>query len=115
VKKILAVGEDPVTLVEIGPRFVLEIVRIFQGSFGGPTLYQNDSFVSPNELRHDADVERGGKYRSRVEAEFERLKRKQGQVLSPDPVANVFRAKGSDDEADEADDASDDDDDDDDE
>ncbi len=94
-KKILAVGEDPVTLVEIGPRFVLEIVRIFQGSFGGPTLYQNASFVSPNEMRHDVDVERGGKYRARVDAEVDRFKRKQSQVLTPDPIANVFRAAAS--------------------
>lgn len=50
IKKVLAAGEDPVTLVEIGPRFVLDIVRMFQGSFGGPTLYQNASFVSPNEV-----------------------------------------------------------------
>ena len=25
-------------------------IRIFQGSFGGPTLYQNPSYVSPNEV-----------------------------------------------------------------
>ena len=32
-------------------RFVLDIVRIFQGSFGGPTLFQNEAFVSPNAVR----------------------------------------------------------------
>ncbi len=28
------------SLVEIGPRFVLKVIRIFEGSFGGPTLFQ---------------------------------------------------------------------------
>jgi ribosome biogenesis protein BRX1 len=36
------------TLVEIGPRFVLIPIRIFLGSLGGPSLYQNATFVSPN-------------------------------------------------------------------
>lgn len=30
-----------VTLSEIGPRFVLVPVKIFEGSFGGATLYEN--------------------------------------------------------------------------
>lgn len=33
-----------------GPRFVLNPIRMFSGSFGGPTLYQNPTFVSPNEV-----------------------------------------------------------------
>jgi len=39
------------TLVEIGPRFVLHLYRIFSGSFGGPTLYINPNFVTPNKMR----------------------------------------------------------------
>ena len=38
-------------LVEIGPRMVLVPIRIFDGSLGGATLYQNPAFVSPNEER----------------------------------------------------------------
>ncbi len=38
-------------LVEIGPRMVLIPIRIFNGSLGGATLYQNPAFVSPNEER----------------------------------------------------------------
>ena len=38
-------------LVEIGPRFVLVPIRIFSGSMFGATLYQNSSYVSPNEKR----------------------------------------------------------------
>lgn len=43
-------GEDT-NLVEIGPRMVLIPIRIFNGSLGGATLYQNPTFVSPNEQR----------------------------------------------------------------
>jgi len=34
----------------LGPRFVLNLVRIFEGSFGGPTLYENPHYQSPNEV-----------------------------------------------------------------
>lgn len=34
--------------MEIGPRFVLNLIKMFQGSFGGPTLYENPHFQSPN-------------------------------------------------------------------
>ena len=38
-------------LVEVGPRFVLIPIRIFNGSLCGATLYQNPAFVSPNDER----------------------------------------------------------------
>jgi ribosome biogenesis protein BRX1 len=38
--------EEPPTLVEIGPRMVLTPIRIFEGSFGGATVYEN-----PGEMR----------------------------------------------------------------
>ena len=31
-----------------GPRFVLNPIRMFEGSFGGATLYQNPHYISPN-------------------------------------------------------------------
>ena len=31
-----------------GPRFVLNLIKIFSGSFGGPVLYENPHYVSPN-------------------------------------------------------------------
>jgi ribosome biogenesis protein BRX1 len=40
--------DDETNLVEIGPRMVLIPIRIFNGSLGGATLYQNNAFVSPN-------------------------------------------------------------------
>jgi len=31
-----------------GPRFVLNPFKIFEGSFGGPTLWHNPHYTSPN-------------------------------------------------------------------
>ncbi|CAG8557812.1 2662_t:CDS:2 [Paraglomus occultum] len=44
--KKLVVDKD-MSLVEIGPRFVLNVIRIFEGSFRGATVYANPEFVSP--------------------------------------------------------------------
>ena len=43
-------GEEP-SLTEIGPRMVLEIIRIFDDSFTGKTLYENPNYVSPTAAR----------------------------------------------------------------
>lgn len=51
-KKSLAGGEEKQpTLVEIGPRFVMTPIRIFEGSFGGATLYEN-----PGEYQRKAET-----------------------------------------------------------
>ena len=34
-------GPPQMTLVEIGPRFVLTPIRIFEGAFSGATVYSN--------------------------------------------------------------------------
>jgi len=39
-------------LIEVGPRFVLDIVRIFSGSYCGTTMYANPTYTSPNQV-HD--------------------------------------------------------------
>ncbi|VAH36438.1 unnamed protein product [Triticum turgidum subsp. durum] len=43
-------GLDKMTLVEVGPRFCLNPIKIFGGSFGGPTLFENPFYVSPNQI-----------------------------------------------------------------
>lgn len=45
-----------ISLVEIGPRFCLTVIRIFDGSFGGPTVFENQEFVSPNFVSILLDV-----------------------------------------------------------
>ena len=41
---------DDHDLAEIGPRFCLQPIRIFEGAFGGKTLFENSEYVSPNEV-----------------------------------------------------------------
>lgn len=56
---------DDISLVEVGPRFVLTPVVILEGSFGGPVIFENKQFVSPNTLRAETRAKRANKYASR--------------------------------------------------
>jgi len=42
---------DGMSLVEVGPRMCLQPIKIFAGSFGGPVLYENPAYVSPNKVQ----------------------------------------------------------------
>lgn len=44
-------ASSDVTLVEVGPRVTLNPIKMFAGSFGGPVIYDNPTFVSPNTVR----------------------------------------------------------------
>lgn len=68
-------GPPQHSLVEIGPRFVLTPIRIFEGSFGGPTLFANPEFVSPAAMRASVKRERAGKYKARKEGDEQREER----------------------------------------
>lgn len=79
------------SLVEIGPRFVLNPIRIFRGSFGGQTLYRNPDFVSPNEIRAMEYRHKGRSYEERKQSEATRKERKSQIVVPEDPLDSVFR------------------------
>jgi ribosome biogenesis protein BRX1 len=68
--------ETDLGLVEIGPRFVLTPIIIQEGSFGGPILYENKEFVSPNQVRADLRRRKATKHNARAEQYVERLARK---------------------------------------
>ncbi|KAJ6141348.1 Ribosome biogenesis protein BRX1 [Penicillium chermesinum] len=51
-------GQPEVSLVEIGPRFVLTPIVILEGSFGGPVIYENKEYVSPNQVRREIRMAR---------------------------------------------------------
>jgi ribosome biogenesis protein BRX1 len=55
-------GGPEVSLVEIGPRFVLTPIVILEGSFGGPVIYENKEYVSPNQVRRDVRLEKASRY-----------------------------------------------------
>ena len=64
-----------ITLVEIGPRFVLTIIVIQEGSFGGPVLYENKRFISPNAVRSQLRKAKAGRHNARAEQQRDRLAR----------------------------------------
>lgn len=68
--------ETNIGLVEIGPRFVLTPIVILESSFGGPVIYENKEFVSPNQIRSDLRKSKAGRYNNRAEAQTQsQLKR----------------------------------------
>lgn len=69
-------GDTNISLVEIGPRFVLTPIVILEGSFGGPVIYENKEFVSPNQIRSDLRRAKAGRYNKRAEGTLERRVKK---------------------------------------
>lgn len=59
-------------IAEIGPRFVLNPIKIFTGVFGGPVLWTNEFFVSPNDHRRMLKLKAREKYRDRLKAKESR-------------------------------------------
>ncbi|XWS10600.1 hypothetical protein CRYUN_Cryun38cG0010300 [Craigia yunnanensis] len=68
---------------QAGPRFCLNPIKIFAGSFEGPTLYENPFSVSPNQ--------KVGKYAKKVKAKTRRKMHELSNQLEPDKFADVGR------------------------
>ena len=79
VKKGRGNVDTKLNLVEIGPRFVLTPIVILESSFGGPVIYENKEFVSPNQIRRDVRLSKAGRYNRRSEAGAD-LKVKKGEL-----------------------------------
>ncbi|KAF9998527.1 Ribosome biogenesis protein brx1 [Entomortierella chlamydospora] len=87
-----ATDTTDLTLVEIGPRFVMNPIRTFDGSFGGQTAFENPEFVSPNVARAKVRNAKAGRYKDRMEALAKRDQKMKDAVLPDDPLSekNVF-------------------------
>jgi len=70
-KKKFKHGETEVELVEIGPRFVMTPIVIQESSFGGPIIFENKEFVSPNQIRADLRRAKSSRYNRRTEQALE--------------------------------------------
>ncbi|KAH7160606.1 Brix domain-containing protein [Dactylonectria macrodidyma] len=68
--------DSEINLVEIGPRFVLTPIVIQEGSFGGPIIYENKEFVSPNQVRAEVRKGKASRHNARAEQTVGRLSRK---------------------------------------
>lgn len=65
--------DTDVSLVEIGPRFVLTPIVIQEGAFGGPIIYENKRFISPNHVRSELRKAKATRHNARTEQVKERL------------------------------------------
>ncbi|XP_031286714.1 ribosome biogenesis protein BRX1 homolog 2 [Pistacia vera] len=89
--KVARGGLDKMTLVEVGPRFCLNPIKIFGGSFGGPTLYENPFYVSPNQIRALEKRQKAGKYAKKVKAKTRRKMHQLANPLEPDEYADMWK------------------------
>jgi len=80
-------GPPQMSLIEIGPRFVLTPIRMFEGAFGGATVYSNPEFVTPTSIRAAIKQAKGNRYAVRQHAQAERTGRKENNRLEEDPLA----------------------------
>eukprot|EP01065_Artemidia_motanka_P051418 TRINITY_DN9072_c0_g1_i1.p1 TRINITY_DN9072_c0_g1~~TRINITY_DN9072_c0_g1_i1.p1 ORF type:complete len:346 (+),score=141.87 TRINITY_DN9072_c0_g1_i1:71-1039(+) len=80
------------SLLEIGPRFVLQPIRIWDGSFEGKCAWMNDKYMSPNKLRAAAK-QQAREYVQRKRAIRQREKWVAGKGAAPEKteVDTVFR------------------------
>ncbi|XP_074648462.1 ribosome biogenesis protein BRX1 homolog [Tubulanus polymorphus] len=83
--------EEDGALAEIGPRFVLNPIRIFKGSFGGATLFQNSRYISPNQYRASLRRQTAFKYKNRIECKKSADKRKGKESYQLDSTDDIFK------------------------
>jgi ribosome biogenesis protein BRX1 len=76
--------ELDISLLEIGPRCVLQPIIIQEGSFGGALLYENKHFVSPNQVRSDLRRKGASKGNSRAEQYMDRKSKLENLGLRTD-------------------------------
>jgi len=81
--------EKPV-LVEIGPRFVLNPIKIFAGSMGGATLWENPHYVSPNTLRSQLAAAKSNKYKERAQQVERTIQHREASRIEENPIDTVF-------------------------
>ncbi|KAK4241071.1 Brix domain-containing protein [Achaetomium macrosporum] len=73
--------DTDISLVEIGPRFVLTPIVIQEGAFGGPIIYENKRFISPNQVRAELRRAKAGRHVARMEQQRDKLARRRGLGL----------------------------------
>ncbi|BGP55919.1 hypothetical protein JCM8202_005262 [Rhodotorula sphaerocarpa] len=87
-------GLPHLSLSEVGPRFVLNPVKIFEGSFNGACLYENKEFIPSSQRYASAKLARAVKYRGRkdqqTQNEARRLGLQVGQKDDPLEKRSVF-------------------------
>ncbi|XP_033340888.2 ribosome biogenesis protein BRX1 homolog [Megalopta genalis] len=78
-------------LAEIGPRFVLNPIKIYSGSFGGEALWENPTYISPAKFRQSIIKKAADKYVNKVEQKLVQEISKPKKSYSLNPTDEIFK------------------------
>lgn len=79
-------------VAEIGPRFVLNPVKIFSGSFSGQALWENPHYLSPARYRHQVRLQAKNKYLDRVQQKTNaEINKPDGSTKPKIPLEDIFK------------------------
>ncbi|XP_051162725.1 ribosome biogenesis protein BRX1 homolog [Leptopilina boulardi] len=78
-------------LAEIGPRLVLNPVKIFAESFGGETIWNNPHYISPAKFRQAFKKRAAGKYENRIEQKMIQKANKMEKTYALNPMDEIFK------------------------
>ncbi|XP_006615595.1 ribosome biogenesis protein BRX1 homolog [Apis dorsata] len=78
-------------LAEIGPRFVLNPIKIFTDSFGGEVLWNNPTYVSPAKFRHSLNKNNTSKYMNKMDQKIIQKVNKPKESYSLNPMDEIFK------------------------
>lgn len=77
-------------LSEIGPRFVMNPVKIFEDSFSGTTLWENPEYISPARYRQQLRKNAKYRYMNRTEQKVAQEVTKPKTSYNLDPFNEIF-------------------------
>ena len=78
------------SLLEIGPRFCMQLIKIHERSFAGPIIFHNDKYQSPNEMRSAIKKDAALKYSKKVSAVKMHEKNMESLAMSEDELDTMF-------------------------
>ena len=84
-------SKEDLTLIEVGPRVCMNPIKIFSGSFGGPVIYDNTAYVSPNAVRAALKKASQSKYVAKIGSRQQRRKHLAENKVPRNEFSDVFR------------------------
>jgi len=94
VRNYQIIEEDAIkSALEIGPRFVMNPIKILSGGFSGTCLWENEHWISPNTVRAAQKREKQATYADRKRHEVERKTREGARVVPPDLLDDLFHGE----------------------
>uniref|UniRef100_A0A1B6E3U0 Ribosome biogenesis protein BRX1 homolog n=1 Tax=Clastoptera arizonana TaxID=38151 RepID=A0A1B6E3U0_9HEMI len=86
------ISEDG-ALAEIGPRFVLNPIKIFEGSFGGSTLWDNPLYKTPGSYRRHLNMLASNRYENRQDQKAAYAAKTPKKLYGGKPNDDIFEGE----------------------